>query len=316
LRPDDGSGKPTEQILASVTIDINSLLGTGWNDAFVRRVDFTTPALVTAGQIYHIVFRNVHSTPDTDFVAVNRMFYYEAPSTNGSLPLGRRQPHWPNNEFASLARKPASTGSWVESSRDVPMLDVIYQNGMHDGSAYNNVQRESGFARYIGGSSLVRERFTVTGGNKTVTKLWARVGRISGSGLLNIHLETGPSTMAGNGTQITNGGGNASSSETIANWYPVDVLAGSSGTWCSVTLPAPITLTSGQTYSLVLSAPSGTQYVTYVALDEQATDNNNPMESYSFRDGRGEYTINGGSTWTTAYGEWYHNSTQTVMEIQ
>jgi hypothetical protein len=316
LRPDDGSGKPTEQILASVTVDMNSLLGTQWDDAMVRQVNFSSLYQVSAGSIYHIVFRNVHATPSTDYIAVNRMFYYEAPSTSGFLPLGRRQPHWPNSEFASLVRKPASTGSWAESTRDVPMLDVIYENGVHDGNAYNNVQKESNYARYIGGSNMVRERFTVTGGNKTVTKLWARVGRVSGTGLLNIRLETGPTSMTGNGLLVTNGGGNAPGSGVIANWYPKDVQEGSSGTWCYVTLPIPVNLINGQTYSLVLSAPSDTQYITFVALDEQATDNNNPMESYSFRDGRGEYSTNGGTNWSVAYGDWYHNNTQTFMEIQ
>jgi hypothetical protein len=39
------------------------------------------------------------------------------------------------------------------------------------------------------------------------------------------------------------------------------------------------------------------------------------MKSYAFNEGHGEKSTNGGSTWEYCYGSFYHNNTQTVMEI-
>ena len=74
-----------------------------------------------------------------------------------------------------------------------PNIDLQYANGAHDGQAYLNTRRA--YYALIGGSKIVRERFTVTGSDRKVTSMMVRVSHQSGSGLLKLRLEKADGTL-------------------------------------------------------------------------------------------------------------------------
>jgi hypothetical protein len=59
-------------------------------------------------------------------------------------------------------------------------------------------------------------------------------------------------------------------------------------------------LANGSTYNLVLSAPAGTQY-SMVPIRDGSDDAGGHMASYAFRDGSGQMTTTGGTTWVDLY---------------
>ena len=59
VQSDDGNGRPSGQVLASLRYDVPAGPATG----ILARNTFATPARLTAGKLYHIVFENVHPSP-------------------------------------------------------------------------------------------------------------------------------------------------------------------------------------------------------------------------------------------------------------
>ena len=101
---------------------------------------------------------------------------------------------------------------------------------------------------------MARELFTLSSGNKTVTKAYVRVGREFGNSPLTISLKKADGTLIESKTVP------ASSVAQWAEYVPSQIYGGTNPTWVSVTFSNPQTLTNGQTYQLVLSTPSDTKY--------------------------------------------------------
>ena len=123
--------------------------------------------------------RTSTQTRSTNYFSVNELFVY------GST-LTPRQPAFADATTRSCTPTPSS---WSVQGRYTADMDLTYANGAHDGMAYiANIVELYGT---ISGSASVREHFTVSGGNRTVTKAYVRVRRTSGSSPLTIRLETG-----------------------------------------------------------------------------------------------------------------------------
>ena len=301
---DDGTGKPSNTVLASIDVNPANLPSISYDNSFIRTTNFPTPPSLTKGNLYHLVLENVASNPSTSYISINSAFTF---SIDTGV-LGRVTPHFKNEDYGLL--RSANGGLWQVQNNDSPALDIIYANGGHDGLAYQSIAQSSSYPMpFIGGNNMIRERFTVQGGNKIVTKLWARIGRISGSGNAILSLENS------DGTIIEQGQAQGSGSIQI---IPEATTEGSKGTWVSYTLTQPRTLTNGQTYNLKILAPLDTtyQHTCILSQDSSSLDGVHDMKSHAFNEGLGEKSQDGGKTWTPCYGEWYHNSTQTVMEIQ
>ena len=162
------AGKPSGKTLASLTITPGNPSG-HWERQTTYR--FPSPAKLTRGQLYHIVFSNVNASPGSNYISLNEAFQYAS-----SAP---RQPMF-SDDFAVLSVR---GGSWAVHSHDTPVMDLAYANGVHDGNAYSSVIADHyGIAS---GSKGVGERFTVHGSNRTVSTASVRLKRIRGSGTIS-----------------------------------------------------------------------------------------------------------------------------------
>ena len=273
----DNGGIPSGTILSSLTFAPGDPSGNweNWNP-----LTFPTPATLTAGQIYHVVFDNVDTAPTANWISLNDLVYLGGPFTP-------RQPTL-SDDLAVLYATPTT---WAMQANDTPIFDLAYANGTHDGMGYIGAMGQY-YGLTSGLSSMVREHFRVSGGDRTVTSASVKVKRISGTSPLTIRLETGDGTLIESGLISASviSLGNLPTSDGDAS-----ILGGN--TWAEVTFLSPHALANGATYNLVLSTASDTQYVAVPV--QEGTDKG--LLSYRFTDGDGQRTTNGGSTWANLY---------------
>jgi hypothetical protein len=112
------------------------------------------------------------------------------------------------------------------------------------------------------------------------------MNRLSGTDALTIRLEQA------NGTIIEQGTVAAASIPTTTNTYQ------GNDSWVTLTFTSNHTLTVGQSYNLVLSTASASNYSTVVISD--ATSVFGPTTGFS--DGHAQTTTNG-SSWSNVYGD-------------
>jgi hypothetical protein len=102
---------------------------------------------------------------------------------------------------------------------------------------------------------MAREAFTVSDESLTVSSVAVRLTRVTGTSALNVRLETAAGVLIEQGT-------------VPAAAIPVGIPGSHAGTghatWATYAFAAPRTLTSGQGYNLVLSAPVDTVYSIFV----------------------------------------------------
>lgn len=267
VQPDDGSPNhtPTGAVLATMNVvhPVNDAVG------FYPLLTFSSPADLTSGRIYHLVFTNVDADPKANWVSLDcAWMWYAATPT---------QPTVPDTDLAILERCPS--GSWSLYRRGTasatPCLNLHFADGSIQGQGY--IEFYSQNPKPISGSQGVREVFKVSGFDRVVTSASIRVRYLSGPSPLTIRLERADGTLVEQGTvpqvQVTPG------------------INGSS--WAKVTFQTPRTLQVGQTYHLVMSAPVGTVFQTQGI--RKGTDKGF-SPSTLFADGVAQF--NDGSGWT------------------
>lgn len=269
IRADDGHGRPSSSMLTSASYTPGS---SGINT--FDRVTFSSPARLTKGHIYYVVFENTNSSPRSNFISVNETFIY------GSL-LKPRQPRYSDAEYAVLT---TGSGSWAVTGKYTADMDVGYSNGVHDGNGYVAAQIDY-YGTISGSSRMVRERFTVHGGSRTISTVAVRMRRSSGSSPLVIRLESSSGALI-------------DSVSIPASSVPATSPGGDNGgqVWVRASFGAKHTLANGATYSLRLSTASGTTYTATPIRDGYDVG----FRSTMFNDGVAQRTSNG-SSWALFY---------------
>jgi hypothetical protein len=278
IKADDGTGKPTGAYLCSLDYSHASLV----NDHYIVRSTFSAPATLVAGTLYHMVLTNVDASPTVNYISIN--------NTITMVNLVPRQPAYPDADYCSLYN--VAGGGFTEYASHTPILDVEYADGKHDGMGYVQPARDH-FALMSGTTTMARCHFTVTGGARTVSQVFLRVGRTSGTAPLSIRLETSA------GTEI----------ETVsipAASVPVVPTPGAdyaiTGTWVGAAFASSHVLANGQTYNLRFSCAAGTEYsVVPAAQRDYCDDGTHYLQSRQFTDGRAQYTTDSGGTWPVTY---------------
>jgi hypothetical protein len=276
----DSGGKPSGTILASLTITPGNPSG-DWE--VHSTYTFASPARLTAGVLYHIVFSNTDASPTANYISVNEAYVY--------APSSPRQPGFSDDFAVMYDRGPG----WTVTPNDTPVMDLIYANGYHDGNAYSSVVAD--YYSIISGNQMVRERFTIPGTDRVFNSATVRVKRISGSSPLTIRLETSSGTLVATGvTGASQIPLSTVPTPSTGNHWDDASLAG--GRWVSVTFPNTVVLTAGTTYNLRVSTSSDTKYA---AVPLRVEDDTSPAwASPAFRDGSAQRTSDG-SAWAAVY---------------
>ena len=222
-----------------------------------------SPATLAAGQLYHVVFKNVDPNPTANYASLDGVFMFQ--------PTSPRQAAFSDVDWGQPTR--SGSGAWADQSSTVPIMQLNYANGVTGGLGYMEVWVRS--YKSISGSAKAREAFTVSGSNRAVSSFSVRLTRISGSSPLTVRLETSAGTLVEQGSIAAS-----------------QIAIGTHATWETYTFDTPRTLVSGQSYNVVLSAPSDTAYSIFV-IREGSSWGFNPT-TY-FGDGHAQYAT--GSSW-------------------
>jgi hypothetical protein len=227
VQTDDGSAThaPSGSILASTTfVPVDDFPVISWS----------SPASLTAGHLYHVVFRNVDTNPTVNYASVNGVYM--------SHPTVPRQPAFSNVDWGQPLRY--GSGAWADRSNTVPIMQLNYANGVTAGLGYMEVWVRS--FKSISGDAKAREAFTVSGTGRTVGSVAVRLMRISGGSPLFVRLETSEGSLIEEGTIPAS---------SIAVGTPGE---GGNATWETYTFDTPRSLLSGHRYNVVLSTASDT----------------------------------------------------------
>ena len=230
LETDDGSDahQPLGTVLATHTIPHPS-------DPFPV-ISFSPAPKLEAGELYHLVFSNTDSDPTENFVSVDDLYM--------NHPLNPMQPDSSNADLVTLTRD--SANSWSVFDFNTPIFEFDFADGASFGQGYMEVWPES--PEPISDAQAVREKFTVSGGDRAVTQISIRVARISGTADLTVQLEDADGILVEKGT--------IPSSEIPASSSAYYV-------WATYKFSAMRTLLDGQSYHLVLETSAGTTYQAY-----------------------------------------------------
>lgn len=239
---------------------------------YFELVTFETPYTVTEGNLYHIYIKNVSANKDTNYVSVNY--------------LQRRPPGYnPRNAYiADLNLEVMGwTSVWthytVEDNGNclTPMYTIYYSDATYQGLVYADSQSGAPSSVYST-TRKIRERFTVTGGNKIITSAYVYVQKLgSPPNDLQIRLE------------------DSSNDEIETITVPAANIATDSN-WEGGNFVSSHTLLDGNTYYLVLQMTAGNSSNCYRAyeINQRTSD----FSGWYFSDGYWQKTING-SDWTS-----------------
>jgi len=228
---------------------------------------FATPPTLMKGSLYHIVFDNLSGTPSADFVSLNALLTYNSPSPE--------QPGMADTDWGASIWQ----GSWARRQGYTPILQLTYAGGPIQGMGY--MESWVGSPETISGAASVRESFSVSGGDYTVSSASVRLKRVSGTSALSVRLERSDGTLLVTG------------SIPAANIAISDPAAEPGSSWVAATLSRPLTLQAGASYNLVLSTAAGTTYSIF-AIRKGSSYGFAP--STYFADGHAQFTA--GSSWT------------------
>ena len=231
---DDGTSahNPSSTVLASYLLtDYQSATPSTFFPIFT----FTTPPSLVEGNLYHIVFSNPDSNPNTNFLSVDTLYVATPPSP--------WQPAVSDTDSAELLSRDGQT--WSPRAGFLPILQLDFTDGWQEGMGY--MESWIGAPQDISGSSNgVREQFTVSGTSRTVASVAVRVARISGSDPLRVLLKNGDGSVIEQGT-------------IPASTFPTASLY----TWASLQFASAHTLALGSQYSLELATESSSTYQTF-----------------------------------------------------
>jgi hypothetical protein len=286
LRTDDGTAShfPTSTVLS--TFDIPDPMNRDGNQVLNPPVYAYSPGLggrltwnfweismptvaLTAGTLYHLVYRNIDAAPNTNFVSLD--FLYNAAGTPNM------QPGISDTDLAGLRY----SGGWSVEYGVTPVHEVHYADGFKQGFGYQN----STFSdpKPIWGANKVRTLFTPASTCIAQT-VKVRLRRVGTPGNLQVSL--------------LNIGGTVLDSGSIAGVPTTD-------TWVTYTFTTPQTLTVGQQYRLELTATgdASNRYQIYGFLDGGWAH----FTTQPFPEGRAQEDTGGG--WVDTYtgfsgGDW------------
>lgn len=281
LQLDDGTGRPAGSDLYAAT----TIPGSSAHGASVTATGLSWA--VTAGVLYHLVIENIDPSPTANYVSTDAYVDLNISATVSPGAATQYHPKYADGDYAVLY---ARSSTWYERQGYVPILDLTYSNGEHQGDGYMETSYPTTdvtrVGRVNGTSYKVRERIIVSGGNKTVDGVGVRTAKLSGS--------TGDLTIT-----LQDSGGGTIDTATIA---AADIVThngdayGDNAAWDTASFASSQTLTNGNTYYLEFSTTSASTFYLWVARKGISYSYD---DATYFADGLAQYTTDGGTTWSS-----------------
>jgi hypothetical protein len=260
IQTDDGTSShlPSGTVLASQTV---ACAYAGSEPG--KLVTFSSPTTLVAGNLYHMVFANADPAPSKNYVSLNSTYVATATTP--------RQPLFADTDWVLLVKDTWS--GWQVRQVHTPIMSLAYANGQTAGMGYV----ERCYPDYpVDGIARVRETFTVTDGDRTVSTAGVRLRRVTGTGALTLTVETSTGSVVGSTTIPAS-----------------SIPTGTYGSWATAVFATPFKLIAGSSYNFVLTTSPGTTYT--VLPFRKGTKYAQPTGSY-FKDGHAEQSLNG-SIW-------------------
>ncbi len=261
--------------------------------------ELETPVQVEAGQIYHLVYRQLNPPTrctrrggytvaeaaecdkDSGLIGLNGIWF--SPSQD-------RGP-WLGETAAILTRHSAAEG-WTLDPDNLSWFEIRYSDGVWTGDAYT-YNDGAATAQLIGGDNQIRQRFTVGDVARSVDGVWLRAGRRpgGGEGVLSV-------AVAEDGKEIKARG----------RFAPEDFreCAGGCGSWAYAPLDRAIVLELGRDYLVTFAAPAGAVYAAtsgfpldYAPYESQTRNN--------WENAGAQFSADGGITWKPFSGAYRPN---------
>jgi hypothetical protein len=271
LRNDStASHTPAQLYIASMTHSMHDYAGGDLSKVFPM-LTFDSPVSVDSGVVYHVVFENIEANQVDNYSSLNTFLMYP--------PLSPQQPFAADVDWSSLVSSTLPYTTWSVAATNTPIMSYYYADGYYGGMGYFQTARES--LHYISGNAKVREIFTVTTKNRVISDINFWIKRESGTDALTMRLEQGDGTLIEQGTIP------AASIPTTT--YTVQANC----SWVNFTFSSSHTLAVGQTYHIVLSTASGSNYSAYSISDGTSVFGSKAC----FSDGYSQVTSDG-TTWT------------------
>jgi hypothetical protein len=265
LNTDDGtaSHNPSTTVLASYVISGAATLPSPARYFYTMK--FSSPPTLTAGQIYHMVFKNIDANPAVNFISVDALYQLN-PSAPVQQALG--------NLDAGVLLSDVD-GSWKPRLGYTPIYQLSFTNGMTEGVGY--MEGWVGAPEPISAPTAVRETFTVSGSSVKISSASVRVARVSGNDPLVVRLENASGALIEQAT-------------IPASAIPQSNASAPSYFWASLPFSATYTLLAGSTYHLDLETSATSTYETFPIRKGLAYGFQN---STYFHDGSAQVELNG-----------------------
>jgi hypothetical protein len=275
IHTDDGtpSHNPSSTVLA--TYVMTNVLSLSSPARYFYKVKFSTPPMLTSGNIYHMVFKNIDANPSVNFLSVDAMYEMNASGLQASI----------NADTTDLGLLLSDGGSnWALRAGYIPIYQLQFENGVTEGMGY--MEGWVAAPEPMSGTRAVRESFTVSGADVKVASIGIRAARVSGSDPLVVRLENSDGSLIEEGSIPSSA-------------IPESLALAPSYFWAKYSFATTYTLLPGKSYNVVFEAAATSTYQTFpvrkgLAYGFQPT-------TY-FPDGHAEFEQNGSWTGWTQWG--------------
>ena len=238
LHTDDGTAahNPSSNVLATYVMSNVPSLPSPARYFYVFKFP-STPTL-SAGDLYHFVFRNIGASPTVNFLSVDDLYQ--------AVPATPEQPTMNDMDCAVLLSQAGS--AWALRRGYTPIYELDFSNVVTEGIGY--IEGWIGAPQYISGTKAVRETFTISGSSVTAASIAVRVARVSGTSPLKLRLEH---SSGGLMDEISIPATQIAESNATAPQYA----------WMKAAFSSAQTLVAGQTYHLDWEASAPTEYMAF-----------------------------------------------------
>jgi len=291
---DNGFGLPDENnVISSSDTFIPLELSKKSSSHYVNQT-FNQPANLQAGNVYHLLFKNLNPPLNCALSRVPVEQAAQCPKDKGAISIngiydnnqpsqtGRWGPMYGSKGAASLYWD-SNTSQWREFEKGLSFYELHYSDGVSVGESYHALDALNIGQNEIQGKHVARQRFTVYGASRRVTGVWVNFGHgnLADGSAANVKL------LDNNNQQLAFG-------ELAASLTCMSAAQKKCRDWGYVPFASTIDLAVGSEYSLEIGAGSAGGFLlsAYRTLKSHGFDDINYWDNAV-----AELSTNNGKSW-------------------